>query len=285
MNNVQNFKAVNEKLLKVFSLKESLEVAFAATSKAAEEGWFDPKYLGKIWTTPQASKGQKVKVRDYQGVTILYKNLYLEDLEVLVEILRKEEHWGTPYQRVVMWGQLHKLVAKDPQTHLILEHLHTGVEDEMPPLGAAYSVCNREFSTIFLDRCKFYRGIPQKDSFKRLIKFLKEGLSSGTITESSSYNTVRHGTCYSGGASSFACKLALNEKIYSLSLYGSDRGGSAYTPAHWGVDLDVELLEKEPWFLADFTLNDPRVEDEVIFRNIARILKAKYKGEIPFAGK
>lgn len=90
------------------------------------------------------------------------------------------------------------------------------------------------------------------------------------------YSTVRYGECRSGASNRFTFNLALNEQVYEVEFYGSDRGGSPERPARYGRDLTIKKSEGE----SNFALNTGILADNLIFRNLARKLNASlYFGE------
>jgi len=125
-------------------------------------------------------------------------------------------------------------------------------------------------------------AMPQE--FENLLKFMKEGYKNSCVSEGESYNTIRFGTCRSGACYQYEFNLSLNEELYHVEVYGSDRGGSAYSPARFGVDLTVKKVQNS--IIADYSCNI-ELDNEIVFRNLARLFRANYPNRdsgIPQAG-
>lgn len=274
------------------TLEQKINIAVRHNHRGLSEGWLstkDPLNAYKINMSPfkdEVKVSKSSHCNSSMDINVHYPSLNKEDIPFLKKMLLDPKYWWREYEKIKLWNTIYGLMGRpDPRKSIILDEVLIEKIETMPPLSALNLLSfEGEYSDCFPKKNRFFSHVSQPKEFESLLEFIRKGFENGVISEGYSYNTVRFDSCHTGAVDHFKFTLSLNGRVYEVDLYGSDRGGNAERPSRYGKDLTVNKMEscETVDIICDIPLNN-----DVIFRNIARLLGANYpfrNSGIPIAG-
>jgi hypothetical protein len=265
-------KALNDAIAS-FNPREQYNACVALNQKGQEEGWYPSESPCRISTTRLEEKSSTFYKSEFcchsQEINLNTSKIELKDIEFYKELIQKEDVWHTPHARRDVVSALDKLIQR-PKEMLLFEKTEArSIELSIDNLGVYETPLHTYYSS-----CDYlYKFVEAPKGFSELRQFAFEGLLNGILSEGSTYSTVRHGTVRSGKENEFNFNLKIDDKVYQINLYGSDRKGSAERPCYYGKDMTVTFIDSEKHHFA--LLSEGR-SHHLILENLASNLGASY---------
>lgn len=293
MENVLKTKKSQENILSqnikgTSILERKIELCIEHNIKGQREGWLRSTNCDGSMISPYhislSPYSDEAKVS--KELEIYYPSLDAQDVPYLISLLNTPFFWWREHERRCLWNVVNSLIGV-PKEIIYLDEINisNAVMTSTSMLGKVINSRGGADLNIY-SSAQYFEWVAAPEDFTKLFEFASNGLQEGVVNEGDSYQTVRFGTVRSGACSRFTFNLLINELFYAIELYGSDRGGNPTRPSRYGIDLSVKKLE-ESTTEADFTFNSD-IDNEVIFRNLARKLGANYplrESGIPLAGQ